>query len=86
MRVAAMARSSEEQQQFARRRGRAAAVRTHIPVRERSGPTVPAAYGVQIEGEKGDPREELTVSSSACSGRVGVDWSDGIDYNLVAAS
>ena len=46
-----------------------------------------AAYGVQNErGGKGDPREELTVSSSACSGRVGVDRSDGIDCELVAAS
>ena len=81
-----MARSSEEQQQFARRRGRAAVVRTHVHVRRSSGTTVTAAYGVQIEGEKGDPREELTVSSSACSGRVGVDRSDGIDCELVAAS
>ena len=45
-----------------------------------------AAYGVQNERGKGDPREELTVGSSACSGRVGVDRSDDIDCELVAAS
>ena len=45
-----------------------------------------AAYGVQNERMEGDLREELTVSLSACSGRVGVDRSDGIDCELMAAS
>ena len=42
-----------------------------------------ASYNVQIEGEKGDPREELTVAPLACLGRAGVDRSDGIDGELV---
>ena len=48
--------------------------------------TVTAAYGIQIIGGKGDPREEPIVSPLARSGRVGVDHSDGMDAELVATN